>query len=90
MDTSKYDRTIGLFCPTCGCSQFEHNENANEIVKCASCGRELTRDELIHENNENISEHVKEIGQQVVKDVTKEFRESLKKMFAGSKNIRIK
>ena len=60
------------------------------MVKCASCGRELTRDELIAENSENISAHTKEIGKEVTKDIADEMRKSLKKAFRGSKNIRIK
>jgi hypothetical protein len=45
----------------------------------------LTKDELIHENAENISEHVKEIGQKVGDDITNELR----KAFSGLKNFKI-
>lgn len=93
MKSAKYDRRISLLCPTCGSSQFEFDEGVDEAIemlKCASCGRELTKDELIQENSENISEHAKEIGQEVVKDFAEDMRKSLKKAFRGSKNIRIK
>ena len=93
MKSGKYDRQISLLCPTCGNTEFETDDGsaeATEMVKCASCGRELTRDELIAENSENISAHTKEIGKEVTKDIADEMRKSLKKAFRGSKNIRIK
>lgn len=93
MKNKNYNRNINLLCPTCGCSQFSFENGVDEtieIAKCASCGREATKDELIHENSENISEHVKEIGKNVTDDIAKHLRESLKKAFKGSKNIRIK
>ena len=75
MDTEKYNRNLSLLCPTCGCTQFEFKKGVDETIelaKCASCGREITKDELIKENSENISEHMKEIGSQVSKDLAKE------------------
>ncbi|HAX91386.1 MAG TPA: hypothetical protein DCY07_04160 [Rhodospirillaceae bacterium] len=93
MDAEKYDRSIGVLCPTCGCTQFEFEKGVDEVIelaKCASCGRKLSKDELIDENSENISEHVKEMGDQVMNDLAKELKDSLKKAFSGSKNIRIK
>lgn len=82
-----------MLCPTCGCSQFEFEKGVDEtieMVKCASCGLALTKDELINENSENINEHVKEIGAQVTKDLAKELKDSLSKAFKGNSNIRIK
>ena len=93
MGDDKYSRQISLLCPTCGCSEFEFDEGTvqtGELAKCASCGREMTKDELIRENSENISEHAKEVGQGVVRGLAKELRTSLKKAFRGSKNIKIK
>jgi hypothetical protein len=65
MDTEKYNRSVTLLCPSCGCSEFGSREPDNsdsELLTCVSCERELTRDELIRENSENMDEHVKEIG----------------------------
>ena len=79
MDTEKYNRKVGLLCPTCGCTQFEFEEGVDqtiEIAKCASCGRRLTKDELIQENSENISEHIKEIGGQVMNDLAKMWKKA--------------
>lgn len=91
MKDEKYQRSIGLQCPTCGCTEYEQGvDETIEVAKCASCGRELTKDELINENSENIQEHVSEIGKQVTDDLAKELKASLKKAFRGSKNIRIK
>jgi len=93
MNEEKYQRRISLHCPTCGSTQYEFScgvDETIELVKCASCGRELTKDELLRENSENIHEHVREISEQVKEDVAKELRESLKKAFKGNKNFRIK
>ncbi len=93
MKDEKYQRSIGLQCPTCGCTEYGYKQGVDEtieVAKCASCGCELTKDELIHENSENIQEHVSEIGKQVTDDLAKELKASLKKAFRGSKNIRIK
>jgi hypothetical protein len=50
----------------------------------------LTRDELLRENSENIAVNVEEVKAQVLKDISKQLQDSLKKAFKGSKNIRIK
>jgi transcription initiation factor IIE alpha subunit len=70
MDDEKYTRNVSLLCPTCGCTQFKYEKGVDEtieIAQCASCGREITKDELIKENMENLLEHTKEIGKQAVK-----------------------
>lgn len=93
IESEKYDRNISLLCPTCGATHFEYESGENEaieIVKCASCGRVLTKDELLNENSENIQEHVSEITEQATKDIVKEFQDSLKKAFSGNSNVRIK
>jgi Zn ribbon nucleic-acid-binding protein len=93
MKNKQYQRSIGLQCPTCGCTEYEYEQGSEETIelaKCASCGRELTKDELIRENSESINEHIFEIGKQVTDDLAKELKASLKKAFKGSENIRIK
>lgn len=87
MDVEKYNRQITLLCPTCGGTQFEHDsDGGSEMVKCASCQREITKTDLIQENQENISANVEEIGQEITSDLGKE----LQKAFGGLKNIKIK
>lgn len=93
MNPEKYNKNVNLLCSTCGCSDFSYEEGADEtvqIVTCASCKREFNKDELIQENNENIEEHLSGMKEEVVKDVADELRQSLKKAFSGSKNIRFK
>ncbi|WP_086930572.1 ECs_2282 family putative zinc-binding protein [Agarilytica rhodophyticola] len=93
MNSEKYNRSIRLLCPTCGCSDFSYDEGADEtiqIMTCALCERELNKDELIQENSENIDEHLSEIKKEVTEGIADELRKSLKKAFSGSKNIRIK
>lgn len=93
MDAEKYNRTISLNCPTCGGTQFSSKEGAVEdapIVTCASCGLEITQEDLRTANSENIDEHLKEIQVQVVQDLQKELKKSLQDAFKGSKFIKIK
>lgn len=93
MDTEKYNRSVILLCPTCGGSQFSPVSPDNvesELQKCAACGREITRDELIRENSENIDEYVNEIKKEVAKDVANELKKQLEAAFKGSKFIKIK
>mgnify|MGYP003147746946 CR=1 FL=1 len=91
MKSDKYAKSVALLCPTCGCTDFEGADNeANELVTCASCGREITHNDLLHENSENIAAHVDDISKQVVNDMAKELSTSLKKVFHGSKFIKIK
>jgi len=93
MDTEKYNRSVTLICPTCGSIQFNSSDLKNsesELLKCASCGLELTHDELIRENSENINEHVKEIEKEVTEDLGREIKKQLVDAFKGSKFIKIK
>lgn len=81
MDAEKYNRSVTLICPTCGGTQFEYDKGVDEtieLVKCLSCNRELTKDELIRENSENISENVKEISNEIVNDAAKALRKVFK------------
>jgi uncharacterized Zn finger protein len=87
MDSEKYDRSIVLNCPTCGNTEFETSEDENNpLVKCVSCNRETTKDDLINENGENIDFNVEEVADEVLGDLSKMFKSA----FKGSKNIKIK
>ena len=91
MDAEKYNRTVNLFCPTCGSTQFSQADaNAPEtgLVTCASCGHEISKVELIRENN--INEHMKEIGEQAVEDLQRQLKKSLTNAFKGNKFITFK
>jgi hypothetical protein len=89
MDAGKYNRSIKLLCSTCGSGDFEY-EDAVGPLRCTSCDRVFTRDELIRENGEIIDSEVSEVKAQVLSDVKKELNDSLRKAFSGSKNIKFK
>lgn len=92
MDKGQYDRTVTLLCPTCGNTEMEHDSDLSDggTIKCPSCNRVMTKEELIRENGENIEYNVEEIKEEVIKDVEKMLADAFKKGFSGSKNIRIK
>lgn len=93
MNPDKYDQTINLTCPTCGCSDFAFDRGVDEkieVMKCASCDREFSKDELLRENSENIDLHLSEIKEQITKDIADDFRKSLRNAFSGNKHIKIK
>ncbi|WP_214083866.1 hypothetical protein [Methanoculleus sp.] len=93
MNQDKYSRQVELVCPTCGGNRFETEDDTEEttaIIKCTSCDREFTKDELIRGNSENINKHILEIGGQATGDVAEELKESLKEAFRGNKYITIK
>ena len=78
MDAEKYSREIKLLCPTCGGTTFEYEEGGTvELVKCVSCEREMTKDELMRENSESVSEHMEQVKEEFVKDGANKVTESM-------------
>ncbi|CAI2418399.1 Uncharacterised protein [Serratia proteamaculans] len=65
-------------------------EDDSEVIKCTSCGKGTTKDELIEDNGESINIHVEEVKKELTKDFKKQMRDMLKKTFKGNKSIRIK
>lgn len=90
MDDGKYNRSIAMRCSTCGGTDFEYEPEDEGPIRCTSCDRIFTRDELIQENGENIEANVDEIGQEVVADLEKQMQDGLRKAFSGSKFIKFK
>lgn len=90
MDSSKYDRSISLMCPTCGHKEFAYDENSEGPIRCPGCDREFNRDELIAENYDVISGEVETLKPEILSDMQKELRNTLKKTFQGAKHIRFK
>jgi len=78
MSDDKYNRNINLLCPTCGSDQFEYDEDDMSLVKCASCEREMTKDDLIEENSENIQVNVDEVKKEIKNDIEKKFKDIFK------------
>ncbi|PQJ62400.1 hypothetical protein C9J41_11305 [Photobacterium sp. GB-50] len=89
MKLKNLDRQINLLCPTCGSIDFnEHGES--ESVTCLQCGRQLTRDELIEENSELISEVKNELAKDATKQIEAEMKKMFKDAFKGHKNIKFR
>lgn len=93
MDANKYNREVGMQCPTCGGAEFkfdeDHTDNA-DLVECTGCGLKISRAELVEANSENIDAQVEEIADAAVKDVADELMDTLKRTFADSRNIKIR
>ena len=90
MESKKYNRSISLHCPTCGGTNFCSPSEESVLVTCANCSLEMTRDDLIGGNQENIQAHTDEVKRDVVADFEKQLKRSLSDAFRGSKNIKIK
>ena len=86
MTNKDYGRSVNLLCPTCGGDQFEYDGEEATLFTCASCQREITKDDLIDENSENIDTNASEIVQEVKKD----FENQIRDMFKNNKFIKIK
>lgn len=92
MDFKKHDRNVRMLCPTCGGTEFSYEQDITvsmAAAKCLICGRELTKDDLLRENSENVSLHVEDLKKDVLPDAVKQVKEALQKAFKGSKNFRI-
>ncbi|RYU47081.1 ECs_2282 family putative zinc-binding protein [Aliivibrio finisterrensis] len=91
MKLNNLDREIRLLCPTCGCTDFSHEEhNENDLVTCAQCERKMSKGDLINENSEVINEAKHEIASEAKKQIEAEMKKMLKNAFKGSKNIKIR
>ena len=91
MDDEKYARKVVLRCPTCGSDQFAFDpDDESSLVKCADCGRETTREEIIEDNGPAIESQLTEIGDEVVADLAKDLNRSLNDAFRGNSSIRFK
>lgn len=93
LNTDKYNQSITLLCPTCGGTQFSHDESDDQstgLATCVNCGLEIIKADLVKANSENVNQHIEDMKKKVVEDVKKELRDSLKKAFGRNKNIRFK
>ncbi|APR51915.1 hypothetical protein CA223_07265 [Sphingomonas koreensis] len=77
MDAGKYNRSISMQCPTCGGTDFAQDDSS--IVKCASCDREMTKDELREANGDRIQAELEVIKAEVMKDIRADFAKAFKK-----------
>jgi len=93
VDPEKYNRSVSMLCPTCGLDQFATREGSVDdalLVTCTSCGLEITKDDLVRANSENIDEQLNEVKEQLARDVEQELKKSLGDAFKGNKYIKIK
>ena len=84
-----FSRKITMHCPICGNDQFSSLDSEfedlsdapdNVRLQCSDCKTIFTKDELIEENQEAISDNVEEIKQEVVKEIEKELKKALKRL----------
>ncbi|WP_409149257.1 hypothetical protein [Sphingobacterium sp. BS-2] len=70
---------VTLYCPTCGQSDFNHNEDKS-FVKCNNCEREFHRgiNELIEFNQTAIENEVQNYGQSLLDDFGKKLASRFK------------
>lgn len=82
-----YSRNVNMICKVCGNDLFEFPtddemklaEMPDEtIIKCNCCGREVTKVQLIEDNQEVIQAGVKEISDDVIKDIKKQLKKAFK------------
>jgi transcription elongation factor Elf1 len=93
VDTEKYARSVGLLCPTCGSDQFSHSGEVSDdysIVTCTGCGRQMTREELVRENSENVDGHLANMAMEITGDLQQEINKSLRDAFKGNRNVKFK
>lgn len=83
MNEEKYNRSVELQCETCGGSKFEFEEPITDasLLKCVGCDREYIKSELMELNEANIQNGIEEMGQDFMKDVTKDLKKSFGKAF---------
>jgi len=77
MGDGKYDRTISMQCPTCGGTDFKQDDSP--IVKCATCEREMSKDELREANGARIEAEVEDVKKQIFEDIKADFAKAFKK-----------
>jgi uncharacterized Zn finger protein (UPF0148 family) len=85
-------RQVSLQCPTCGKTDFQFDKAAGPsgIVTCASCGRQVRRDELESNNSELIEAAKKEVVSEAKKELEQMMHRTLRDAFRGNKFIKIR
>jgi predicted nucleic-acid-binding Zn-ribbon protein len=88
----EHQRAISLQCPTCGSTDFESDESddSSAPVKCNTCKRETTRQQLIEDNAEFIDIQNREFQQEVLVKAKQELQKNLRDAFKGGRFVRIK
>lgn len=80
--------SVSLKCSVCGNDQFStvdekieelKNAPAETLIKCSDCGRVVTKEELIEENNHIIDANLEDFKEDIFKGLRKNFKKALKK-----------
>lgn len=82
-------REVRLICRACGYDQFEYGDEIGDltdapddaVLKCAHCGLETTKGELIEDNTEAIDAAIDEIGEEAVSVLEEGLSKALEKAF---------
>ena len=93
MNSDKLNRSVTLLCPTCENTEMESLDGSHDVsgsFKCNSCGLEITKEDLINANQENINANLDEVKELATKEFKSEFEKILNKAFKSSKNITFK
>jgi len=91
MDMNKFNRTVQLLCPSCGCSQFiQETINNSKKITCASCGKTMTEDELKEKNGDAIHLNIHEMAHEARDYVEDELKKTLQKSFSNLKHIKFR
>jgi len=89
MQQGKYDKQVKMVCIVCNHDQFEQSDDS-DLVKCVSCGREVTKDTLLAENSEHIDAEIESTAEHFNKDLEKELGDVIKNAFKGVKGFKVK
>lgn len=91
MNLDRYSRQVELQCPVCGSTSFHSEESEfEEKFSCLSCGHKSTRDALIEANQENLSQHIEEVKEEIVEHVSRDLQAQLRRAFRGNKFVKFK
>lgn len=89
MKINDISKQVRLICPICGNDQFlsldlpiEELKDASETsrIQCSDCHRIFTKEELLTENQERIDSEVKEIKDEVTKQIHEDIKKALRKL----------
>ena len=73
-----YSRSVSLACQTCGCEEFEHDEET-ATLRCTDCGLQISHNDLKEANSDRIEAVVEEMKADVMDDMQKRLKRAFSK-----------